>query len=180
MEKGSACNTFVLYGGGAMSEHELLKKCAEAFPGIDKNEERDYSIADLLSTRSNPDLMQKQKEVADHLGFPNSEDIIQRSFIARTCVEKQDAIIDKLPVEKLVERFENKIAEARLIGSDERGVQLFPIGKGEFSWRGRITEPVPPEMTERQKEVFHALRKNPKIQVDVAPYAGAMFWVRGR
>ncbi len=163
-----------------MSEHELLKKCAEAFPGIDKNEERDYSIADLLSTRNNPDLMQKQKEVADHLGFPNSDDVIERSFIARTCVEKQEPIIDKLPVEKLVERFENKIAEARLNGSDERGVQLFPIGKGEFKWRGRIMEPVPPEMTEKQREVFDALSKNPNIRVDIAQYGGAMFWVRGR
>ena len=95
-------------------------------------------------------------------------------------MEKQESSLDNIPVDKLVERFENKVAEATLNGSGERGVQLFSIGKGELRWKQRTLEPIPPEMNERQKEIYNALRKSQRVEVEIKPFAYAEFWIVGK
>ena len=163
-----------------MTEQEITKKCVEAFPGIDSTQDRGFSIQDLLSSKSNADALAKQNELAGDLGFPKSDHIISKALLAKTCMDKINAVDDSMPVNKVVERFENKVAEAMLNGSGPE-VQLLQLGQGkvDWEWRGRRLVPEQPAMTERQKEIYDAIRRSPKIGAFVQADANARFWIMG-
>lgn len=133
-----------------MSEQDILSKCAETFPGIEKDEHK-FPVADLLiGTPLKAASLQQDKLLSD-LGLQASGSLlIDKANAAHACGEKFKEKDQNELVKKVVDTVETRLAIAALSGKSE--AQFMDVGKGI----GRVGNAYydPPELRGAAKEVF--------------------------
>lgn len=136
-----------------MSEQEILSKCAETFPGIEKDDHT-FPVAELLIKNPLGASSVQQDKLLSDLGLQASGSLlIDKANAAHACGEKFKVKDQNELVAKVVDTVETRLAIAALSGKSE--AQFMDLGKGI----GRVGNAYydPPELTGAAKQVFEKI-----------------------
>lgn len=162
-----------------MTERDnILRKCQDAFPGMEQKPDMAYSVRDLeLSSLNSHNTLLKQRELAKELGFPNGDNLIDRAVTAKACSERFQEKQDDKDMQELVEGFERRLADSVLHGAKESFVLRLGTGIPRFS--NRIMSYEPPALSDRQKSIVDALSERSHLDVQIKQMDPARneFWI---
>lgn len=138
-----------------MSEQEIVRKCTEAFPGIEKDN-HDFPIKELLKSNT-PQQTAGQEKMLKELGLHSTGSmLIDLANSARVCGERLRNADEQAWVKETVGSVETKLAEAALNGKSE--VTLMSLGKGIARVGNAFYDP--PEMKAAHKQIYDGINNS--------------------